>query len=156
MILFVWSITILLTIFSFLKNKEKTFGALRVSISSLKKLAPAILGMVVLVGLILTIFPKEKLVLIFNHKGLYGFLLVSLIGAIVTIPGPIAFPLAGALLQMGANQELLATFITTLTMVGIASSPLEISYFGKRFTLLRQGLSFIAAIMIGLIMRRML
>lgn len=156
MILFIWGLTILLTFFSFLKNKEKTFGALRVSVSSLKKLAPAILGMVVLVGLVLTIFPKEKLVLIFNHNGLYGFLLVSIIGAIVTIPGPIAFPLAGALLQMGANQGLLASFITTLTMVGIATSPFEISYFGKRFTILRQGLSFIAAVMIGLIMRGVL
>lgn len=153
MILFIWGIAVLLTAFSFLKNKEKTLKALQVSINSLKKLTPAILGTVVLVGLIITIFPKEKLVLLFNHEGLYGFLLVSIIGAIVTIPGPIAFPLAGALLQMGANQELLASFITTLTMVGLATSPIEISYFGKRFTILRQGLSFISAIMIGLIMR---
>lgn len=156
MVLFIWILTIILTIFSFFKNKEKTLGALRISLNAFKKLAPAILGMVLLVGLILAIFPKESLVPIFNHKGFYGFFLVSLIGAIVTIPGPIAFPLAGALLQMGANQELLASFITTLTMVGIASSPLEISYFGKRFTMLRQGLSFIAAIAIGLIMRGVL
>jgi uncharacterized membrane protein YraQ (UPF0718 family) len=156
MILLIWVITTILTIFSFLKNKDKTFEALLASIMSLKKLAPSILGMAVLVGLVLTIFPKDKLVLIFNHKGLYGFLLVSLIGALVTIPGPIAFPLAGALLQLGANQELLASFITTLTMVGIVSSPLEISYFGKRFTILRQGFSFIAAIMIGLLMRGLL
>lgn len=156
MILFIWVITILLTVFSFLKNRDITFEALLASVKSLKKLAPSILGMVVLVGFVLTIFPKDNLVLIFNQKGIYGFLLVSLLGAIVTIPGPIAFPLAGALLQMGANQELIASFITTLTMVGIVSSPLEISYFGKRFTILRQGFSFIAAIMIGLIMRGVL
>lgn len=156
MILFIWGFTILVIAFSFLKNKEKTLEALLVSVKSLKKLTPAIIGMVFLVGLILAIFPKEKLVLIFNHKGLYGILLVSIIGAIVTMPGPIAFPLAGALLQMGANQGLLASFITTLTMVGLATSPLEISYFGKRFTILRQGLSFIAAIMIGLIMSEVL
>lgn len=156
MILFIWSLAILLTAFSFLKSNEKTIRALRVSINSLKNLTPAILGMVVLVGLIITIFPKEKLVLIFNHEGFYGILLVSIIGAIVTIPGPISFPLAGALLKMGANQELLASFITTLTMVGFATSPLEISYFGKRFTILRQGLSFVAAIMIGLIMKGVL
>lgn len=156
MILFIWGFTILVIAFSFLKDKEKTLEALLVSVKSLKKLTPAIIGMVFLVGLILAIFPKEKLVLIFNHKGLYGILLVSIIGAIVTMPGPIAFPLAGALLQMGANQGLLASFITTLTMVGLATSPLEISYFGKRFTILRQGLSFIAAIMIGLIMSEVL
>lgn len=156
MTLFIWLLTILLLVFSFFKNKEKTFDALHVSLNSLRKLIPAILGMVFLISFTLAIFPKENLVQIFNHKGVYGFVLVSFLGAVVTLPGPIAFPLAGALLQMGANQELLASFITTLTMVGIASSPLEISYFGKRFTILRQGLSFIAAVMIGLIMRGLL
>lgn len=156
MYLFIWCLTISLTIFSFFKSKDKTIKALETSLMSLRKLALPILGMIFLVGIILAIFPKESLVSIFNIKGVYGFLLVSLIGAIVTISGPIAFPLAGALLQIGANQDLLASFITTLTMVGIASSPLEISYFGRRFTVLRQGLSFIAAIIIGQIMRSVL
>lgn len=156
MTLSIWLITIFLTIFSYLKNKEKTLFALRSSVNSLRKLIPSILGMIVLVGFILAVFPQENLVIIFNQKGVYGFLLIAFIGAIITIPGPIAFPLAGALLQMGVGQGLLASFITTLTMVGITSSPLEISYFGKRFTVLRQGLSFIAAIMIGILMRGLL
>lgn len=156
MIFFIWGLTILLIAFSFHKDKTKTLIALRSSVGALRKLSPAILGMVILVGFILVVFPKESLVLIFNHKGLYGFVLVSLLGAIVTIPGPIAFPLAGALLQMGASKDLLASFITTLTMVGLVSSPLEIMYFGRRFTIMRQGLSFIAAIIIGLIMGALL
>ena len=156
MILFIWAMTFILTIISYLKNKEKTSAALLSSIQTLKKITPAILSMIILVAFILSILPKETLVLILNQNGIFGFVIVSLIGAIVTIPGPIAFPLAGALFQMGVSQELLASFITTLTMVGIVSAPLEISYFGKRFTLLRQGLSFFAAILIGLIMRGLL
>lgn len=156
MIIIVWSLAIILTIFSFIKDKEKTWLALKNSAQSFKKLLRPILIMVILLGLIIALFPQEKLILIFNQKGLYGFFLVSLIGAIVTIPGPIAFPLAGALLKMGASPELLASFITTLTMVGISTSPIEISYFGKRFTLWRQSLSFVAAILIGLMMRGLL
>ena len=156
MILFIWCLTIFLTLYSFFKNKERTIEALWASVKTFKRLLPALLAMMFLVGFILAIFPKESIAQIFNQKGFYGFVVVSLIGAIVTIPGPIAFPLAGALLQMGVKQDLLASFITTLTMVGIASSPLEISYFGKRFTLLRQVLSFVSAILIGQIMRGLL
>lgn len=53
---------------------------------------------------------------------------------------------------MGAPPASLAAFVTTLTMVGTVTAPIEISYFGKRFTLLRQSLSFITAILIGLLM----
>lgn len=156
MVIFIWALTVTLTYLSFSKNKIKTLDALRSSFLSLNKLLPAMLAMILFVGLILALFPKENLVEIFNHKGIYGFVLVSIIGAIITLPGPIAFPLAGALLKMGADQGLLASFITTLTMVGLATSPLESSYFGRKFTALRQGLSLIAAILIGLIMRAML
>ncbi|PIP93526.1 MAG: permease [Bdellovibrio sp. CG12_big_fil_rev_8_21_14_0_65_39_13] len=156
MILFIWGVAFTLTGLSFLKDKQKTYEVLIFSIKSLKKLLPTLFGMVFFVGFILTIFPEEKIMMIFNHKGYLGFFLVSLVGAIVTIPGPIAFPLAGALLKMGAPQELLASFISTLTMVGLSSSLLEISYFGKRFTFLRQGSSFISAMLIGLIMGSLL
>jgi uncharacterized membrane protein YraQ (UPF0718 family) len=53
---------------------------------------------------------------------------------------------------MGAAPAALASFITTLTMVGLVSSPLEVSYFGLRFTVIRQTLSFVAAVAIGLIL----
>lgn len=147
-----WGITFLITVLSYRKDKVRTLDALGASTQAFIKLLPGLLGMVVLVGIALAIFSKENIVAVFNYKGLYGFILVSLLGALITIPGPIAFPLAGALFHMGVNREHLATFITTLTMVGLLSAPLEISYFGKRFTFMRQGLSFIAAIFIGLIM----
>lgn len=156
MIVYLWSFTFILVLLSIIKDRGKTIQALKASLKSLKKIALPLIGMVVLVGFILTVFPKEKIIWIFNYEGLNGYILVSLVGAIVTMPGPIAFPLAGSLLQMGASQELLASFITTLTMVGITTFPIEVSYFGKRFSFLRQGLNFISAILIGLIMRLIL
>jgi hypothetical protein len=45
----------------------------------------------------------------------------------------------------------IAVFITTLTMVGFMTLPMEISIMGKRFTLLRNVLSIIAALIIGLL-----
>ncbi|MBY0414537.1 MAG: hypothetical protein K2Q18_10240 [Bdellovibrionales bacterium] len=152
MVIIVWSITIIFLALSFLKDKNRTFIALSISLKSFKNLVPGLLGMIVIVGLILALIPTEVLTTIFTYKGLMGFVIVSVIGAIVTIPAPIAFPLAGSLLKLGASYATLATFITTLTMVGLVTAPLEISYFGKRFTIMRQSLSFVAAIIIGLIL----
>lgn len=156
MIVFIWSLTLVLLTVSFKKDKAKTWQALRNSLQSLKKISRGTFLMVLVFGLILAIVSKEHLLILFSHKGLFGFILVSLVGSIVSIPGPIAFPIAGSLLKLGASKAILASFITTLTMVGIVSAPFEASFFGIKFTILRQSLSFIAAIIIGLVMGEIL
>jgi uncharacterized membrane protein YraQ (UPF0718 family) len=63
-----------------------------------------------------------------------------------------AYPMAGSLHQMGASLAALASFITTLTMVGLLSAPLEVKAFGRPFTILRQGASLILALAVGALM----
>ncbi|MDZ7797973.1 MAG: hypothetical protein U5N56_13480 [Candidatus Marinimicrobia bacterium] len=46
----------------------------------------------------------------------------------------------------------ISAFVTTLVMVGVVTAPLEIKTLGKKFTLLRNGLSFVAALLIAGIM----
>ncbi len=137
---------------SWWRDPEKTRRALKISHHSLRGLVPKILGMISLVGLLLALIPPTAITSLFNIHGLGGFMLVSAIGSLITMPGPIAFPLAGSLLKLGAPPATLAAFVTTLTMVGTVTAPIEISYFGKRFTIMRQTLSFITAIIIGLLM----
>ncbi|HJV35329.1 permease [Geomonas sp.] len=147
-----WTVTTVAVLVSWWRDSDLTKKALQTSWRSLMALVPKVLGMIALVGLVLALVPQEVLTRLFTFKGVGGFALVSLVGAVVTMPAPIAFPLAGSLLGMGAAPAALAAFITTLTMVGIVSAPIEVSYFGVRFTLLRQSLSFVAAILIGLLM----
>ena len=45
-----------------------------------------------------------------------------------------------------------AAFVTTLTMIGTVTLPLEARELGRRFALLRNGLSFVLAIIVALIM----
>ena len=147
-----WSITAVALLISWWRDSERTKKALRISGRSLNGLVPVVLGMVALVGLLMTLVPQETLTRLFNIKGVTGYALISLVGAVITMPAPVAFPLAGSLLKVGAAPGALATFITTLTMVGTVSAPMEISHFGRRFTLLRQAMSFVTAIAIGLLM----
>ena len=72
------------------------------------------------------------------------------------IPSLIAFPLAGLLIDAGAAYTPIAAFITTLTMVGFVSLPLEIKVMGKRLTVQRNLLALISAMLIALAMGVML
>ena len=152
MILFIWILTLVFVVLSLKKDRMKTKEALKNSALAFKKLSKGTFLMVVIFALILAIVSKERLLILFSYQGILGFFLASLVGAIVTIPGPIAFPVAGSLLKLGASKAILASFITTLTMVGIVSAPFEASFFGRKFMILRQSLSFMAAVIIGLIM----
>ncbi len=146
------SITLIALGVSFWKDRQRTKKALLLGYRSFMALVPGLLGMISLVGLVLTLIPADLLTDLFKFHGLTGFVLITLVGAVVTMPAPVAFPLAGSLLKLGASLPAVAAFVTTLTMVGIVTAPMEISYFGKRFTVIRQSLSLILAIIIGILM----
>jgi uncharacterized membrane protein YraQ (UPF0718 family) len=87
-----------------------------------------------------------------RNAGIEGVVLAALFGSVVLIQAFIAFPLAGSFLRQGASITAIAAFVTTLVMVGILTAPLEVKFFGKKFTLWRNSLSFIFAIVIALLM----
>jgi uncharacterized membrane protein YraQ (UPF0718 family) len=147
-----FTITLIALIFSFIKDASRTRKALQLSYKSFMALLPSLLGMITLIGLILAITPQQVVISIFNIHGLAGFALTAAVGAAITMPAPVAFPLAGSLLKLGVSLPVLATFLTTLTMVGTVTAPMEIGYFGRRFTLIRQSLSLVLAIVIGALM----
>ncbi len=89
--------------------------------------------------------------LVGSEAGFMATIVAALIGAIALIPSFVAFPLAGSLLRSGATIMTISVFITTLVMVGVVTAPMEIKSLGKKFTLLRNGLSFIAALVIAAI-----
>ena len=80
-----------------------------------------------------------------------GYVFGALIGSITLMPGFIAYPLCGFLIRNGVSYPIIAVFVTTLMMVGIVTIPIEKRYFGLKVTLLRNILSFIGAIIIGLL-----
>ena len=123
-----------------------------------ENIAPALLGVLTLIGLVLTVLsPKVITAVLGQNTGIWGMFLTSLIGAITLIPAFVAFPMAASLLAGGAGIMQIAVFISTLTMVGTVTAPLEAKYFGWKVTILRNGLaylfSFIAASIIGMVLR---
>lgn len=131
------------------KDPVRTRKALEAALRSGLGLLPSLLGLTAGIGLATAMVSPQAVASLFRNHGAAGFFLLSGLGALLTIPAPIAYPLAGTLLRMGASLPALASFITTLTMVGILTAPLEIKAFGRRFAFQRQALSLVLALAIG-------
>lgn len=143
---------------SFIKDKNKTKKALIKAWKSFENILPQFLSILVIVGIMLAALSPETISKLVGQKsGWLGMVIASVIGSITLIPGFVAFPLASALLNNGAGIMQIAVFISTLMMVGIVTVPLEIKYFGKKATILRNisafVFSYLVAIVIGMVLR---
>jgi uncharacterized membrane protein YraQ (UPF0718 family) len=138
------------------RNRARTRVALVYAARAGLGLLPPLLALTAGVGLTMSVIPPAIIASLFHSHGAAGFFLLAGLGALLTIPAPVAYPLAGSLFRMGAGLPALASFITTLTMVGILTAPLEIKAFGRRFTIIRQSLSMILALLIGAFMGALL
>lgn len=127
--------------------------AIRTALTSFLSLMPMLLLIVMMIGLLFAFVPEESLrEFLGDRSGPAGILLASAVGAILHIPALLVFPLAGSLIEKGASPAVMAGFITTLTMVGAVTLPLEIRELGVRFALWRNGLSLVAAVLVASLM----
>ena len=83
---------------------------------------------------------------------LLATVVAALFGTITLVPACIAFPLVGTMVGAGVGVVPSVAFLTTLTLVGVVTFPLVKKEFGVKFTAVRNGLSFLFAIVFALVM----
>ncbi len=133
-------------------DRKRTMRGLKSGYRMLVRLLPQFLLLLILVSAFLTVVPQEVLVeFLGRQSGVVAPLAAAVLGSIALIPGPIAYPLAGALHQSGVSTTAVAVLVTTLMMVGVLTFPVEKEYFGARTACLRNLLSFVGALIIGLL-----
>jgi uncharacterized membrane protein YraQ (UPF0718 family) len=147
---------ILLLAISFLKDKQKTKRALKKAWKAFENILPQFLVVLLLVGVLLAVLNTEVISkIIGSGSGWIGTILAAVVGAVTLIPGFVAFPTAAMLLQGGAGYMQIGAFVSALMMVGVVTMPVEIKYFGKKLTILRNVVAFIfcfvVAYIIGLV-----
>lgn len=148
-----WLITGIWFIISMIKDKKRTLDAMKMSKKMMGNMLGQIIAILFLIGLILTFIPPDVIKEYLGGSNIFLATVVSaLIGSITLIPAFVAFPLVGSIVDMGASIVPAVAFLTTLTMVGFVTFNLEKQEFGKKFALARNGLSFIFAIAISMIM----
>ena len=147
-----YSIAGVLLVLSFFKDKKKTKMALKKAWKAFENILPEFLVVILLVGVMLAILDADTISGVIGAKsGWFGVILASIIGSITLIPGFVAFPTAAILLENGAGYMQIAAFISTLMMVGVVTMPVEIKYFGKKSTLLRNLSAFLFSFLVAFI-----
>lgn len=152
-----YSLAIGLTLFSWYKNQKKTKMAIKKAWKAFENILPQLSAILLLIGFALSILsPATISYFMGEQSGVFGVFFAALIGSVTLIPGFVAFPLAAALLESGAGYMQIGAFVSTLMMVGVVTIPMEIGYFGKKATLIRNvlalGFSFVVAFVIGMVM----
>lgn len=148
-----WGMTGTAFVVSLFKNKQKTFNSMKMARGMMKNMMGQILGILFLIGLILTFLPPEVIKSVLGKSNLFLSTVISaLVGSITLIPAFVAFPLVGSFVDVGASIVPAVAFLTTLTMVGVVTFPLEKQEFGLKFTAIRNILSFLFAVIIALMM----
>ena len=151
--IFINLIAIVGLLIAFYRNREKALMSLKVALKGFVRMLPMVLILILGIGLLLgLVSPSTISQFAGEQSGFWGVLIVGLLGAVLFIPALLSFPLAASLLDGGASISVVAAFITTLTMIGTVTLPLEIRELGKKMALLRNGMSFLIAILIAFIM----
>lgn len=145
-------VSLVLTVISFFMDREKTIRGLKKGFQMFRTIAVPFLNILILVSVAVTLTPPSMIETYLGAgSGVSGVIAAAVIGSITLIPGFISYPIAALLIQEGASYTTVATFMTTLMMVGIVTLPLEMRYFGKKVAVIRNALNFIAAVIIGVL-----
>lgn len=145
-------ITLIVVGVSFLADRKKTVQGLKIAVKKMTNILPSFALMLIFVSILLFITPEAYIshYLGSSNKGL-GVVLAALFGSLTVMPGFIAFPLGGILLEKGVSYMVISSFTTTLMMVGILTYPIEKEYFGHRVALIRNILSLSIALIVAFI-----
>ena len=148
-----WIIAVILFVFSLVKSKETTVDAMKKSRRMMGSMIGEIVAIIFMIGLVLTFIPPETIKTVLGTSSTYiSTFFSALVGSVTLIPAFVAFPLVGSLVDVGASIVPAVAFLTTLTMVGIVTFPLEKKEFGTKFAILRNLFSFGFAIIIAFMM----
>ena len=115
-------------------------------------ITPPFMSILIMLSIVLYFVPNELIVDYLGDSNSYsGVFIASIIGAITVMPGPIVYPLCGIMVSKGVSYGVIAAFSSSLMMVGIVTFPIEKSYFGFKFTLLRNIISLFIALVIAVV-----
>jgi len=116
-----------------------------------KQFLPMLLGIVLLIGLITSLFNKEIYSQLFTGKLFIDPIIGALFGSLAAGSPLISYLVGGELINQGVSLVAVSAFIITWVSVGMIQLPAEISSLGKNFAISRNILGFISAIIISIL-----
>ncbi len=111
---------------------------------------PMMVGILLLINL-LNIFLRDYYTTVFTGNVMIDPLIGAIAGSLSFGIPITSYIVGGELLLAGVSLLAVTAFIMAWTTVGVAMLPLEASFLGKRFALVRNSVNFIFSIIIGIL-----
>ena len=110
---------------------------------------PIIVGMILMTSLFVTVIPEQISTGLFGNGDVLDTLLGASIGSIAAGHPVASYLLGGELLGGGVGLIAVTALVVTWVTVGIVQLPAEAMMLGTRFAVIRNIISFVAAIAIA-------
>ena len=134
------------------KTPKKAVTAAKSGGKAFANVSVTLLSVFAIVGFLNAFVPTEFIHgALGSSGGVVSLLTGTAIGSAAAGPPVAAYPIAQQLLDSGAWAPAIAAFIVSWTLVGFLSLPFEGQMFGMKFAVWRNVLSFVLAMIIGLI-----
>ncbi len=130
-----------------LKLKKAALGL----VNSLKTSLPVLVGVLLLIGLVNSAIHKDFFIRIFTGKKLLDPLIGTLFGSVAAGNPLTSYIIGGELLKYGISLTAVVAFVLSWVTVGTVQLPAESLMLGKRFALVRNGISLVMAMIIALL-----
>jgi len=116
---------------------------------TLYAILPMLFAVIGLVGLFQTFVTPEMLHSLFKGSALYDTLIATITGGVSVGQPFVSYIIGGELIKEGISLYAVTAFILSFVSLGLIQLPLEYSLFGMRFTLVRNLLSLVFALLIS-------
>lgn len=130
---------------------EKFKKAFKRLLNNLNKSIPILLGVMLLVGLVQSLIPKNFFTKVFTGNRIIDPLIGAVFGSVAGGNPMTSYVIGGELLDRGISLLAVVAFIVSWVTVGIVQLPAESLMLGRRFALVRNLISFVFAILIALL-----
>lgn len=131
------------------QKKPSFFNALRKAVTGFAAMAPMLLGVIGVVGLIQHFVTPDMMAAAFGWSVLGDTLTGTLLGAISSGNAAVSYLIGGELIEEGVSLYAVTAFILAWVTLGFIQLPAEAAAFGKRFTLWRNLLTLLTTLAVA-------
>jgi uncharacterized membrane protein YraQ (UPF0718 family) len=121
------------------------------TLQSFKRTLPILLGVLMLFALANSLIPKTLYTRLFTGSHVVDSFVGAAIGSLSGGNPLTSYVIAGELRLKGVSMFAITAFLVTWVTVGIIQLPAEALMLGKRFAVVRNGISFLMAVAIAVV-----
>lgn len=112
---------------------------------------PIMLSVILILGIIKNFIKFENISKLFTGNIIYDTFLGSIVGSIMAGNSINSYIIGTELLTAKVSLYAVIAFLASWVIVGFVQIPVEVSYFGKKFTFIRNVLSVFLSMLTGII-----